>query len=216
MNSRIENVVALGRALLAAVCVLAAAGCAGYSGADSPATGPAATQPPAQGQAPVQAQSPDLLRVGDKLTIVFSDIGVNGLPPHDQEIREDGKITPPFIGEIVAANKTRGQLEKELLAKYKPDYFKNVSITIRSVERLFYVGGEVRQPSRQVYTGEMTVLKAIKAAGGFTDFANKRRVKIIRASKKVEHVNCLKALDDPKQDVPIYPGDQIEVKRRLF
>ena len=59
------------------------------------------------------------------------------------------------------------------------------------------MNGEVRAPSRQIYNSRITVLKAIASAGGFTDFANKKKVRLTRVDGRTQTVNCVKALDNP-------------------
>ena len=97
-----------------------------------------------------------------------------------------------------------------------PAIYKTINVTIRTADRFFYVGGEVRQPSRQVFIGRITVTQAIQSAGDFTDFGDQRAVRVIRASGKVDIIDCKAALDDPTRDLPVYPGDNIVVGRRLF
>ena len=75
--------------------------------------------------------------------------------------------------------------------------------------------GEVRLPQRVLYTSDMTLIKAIAAAGGFTDYANKRSVRVHRGEQVVQ-VNAGKALKEPREDLPLKPGDTIEVKRSIF
>jgi len=72
----------------------------------------------------------------------------------------------------------------------------------------------VRNPGRQVYIGATTVLKAIQSAGDFDDFAAKTRVEVTRTDGTFIKVNCIKAAKDPKLDLPIYPGDKINVPMR--
>ena len=63
----------------------------------------------------------------------------------------------------------------------------------------------------------MTVLKAIQSASDFTDFAKKKKVQLTRSNgRKKETINCEKARQDPKLDLPIYPGDNIYVPRRFW
>ena len=80
----------------------------------------------------------------------------------------------------------------------------------------YYVDGEVKQASRQNYISRLTVLKAIASAGGFTDFANKKKVKLTRVDGRTQTVNCNKALENPSLDPEIYPGDTVHVPRRLW
>jgi hypothetical protein len=60
------------------------------------------------------------------------------------------------------------------------------------------------------------VTKAITSAGDFTDFANHKRVYLIRAGGQHFKLNCDKILNGDAPDPPVFPGDQIEVKRRLY
>jgi len=125
-------------------------------------------------------------------------------------------ITLPLIGSIQAAGKTIGQLQQEITERYVPKYYKRLNVTIASEMRFFVVIGEVRKEDRHQFAGEMTVLKAIAAAGGFTDFAKRTKVQVTRANGKKITVDCNKAQKDPSVDVAIYPDDKIYVPRRLF
>jgi len=165
---------------------------------------------------PLTVNSTDSLEPGNQITITFS--GLSTIPiPYSCRIREDGTISPPYLKElIIAAGKTIGALERELEQKYVPSIYKTINVTIRTADRFFYVGGEVRQPSRQIFIGRITVTQAIQSAGDFTDFADQREVRVIRATGKVDIIDCKAALDDPTRDLPVYPGDNIVVGRRLF
>jgi polysaccharide export outer membrane protein len=158
---------------------------------------------------------PDRLRPGEAIQITFSDLP-NPVPPFEGRIKADGTITLMLNQEFVAAGKTVGELEREIRERYVPTYFQNLTVTVKPLERFFYVDGQVRMPSRQQYFGRITVLGAIAAAGGFTDFANQRKVKIIRADGRVEEVDCKRAKEDPSLDVPVYPGDRIIVPRKWW
>ena len=157
------------------------------------------------------------LRVDDALSIAFSGVPI---PPEkfDGRIKEDGTVRLSLIGDVMAKGKTTGELEKEIRQQYLTNnYYKpSLNVTVNAESRAFYVGGEVNNRSRQVHTGKITLMGAITAASGFTDFANKKKVLIIRVDGKKEYVNCVKALKDPKLDVEIYPGDRIWVPRRIY
>tara|TARA_B100001167_G_C16586564_1_gene219444 strand:- start:1 stop:606 length:606 start_codon:yes stop_codon:yes gene_type:complete len=165
---------------------------------------------------PFPVNSTDSLEPGNQITITFS--GLSTIPvPYVCRIREDGTISPPYLkNPVTAAGKTIGELESELEQAYVPDIYKTINVTIKTADRFFYVGGEVRQPSRQIFIGRITVTQAIQSAGDFTDFADQRSVRVIRASGEVDIVDCKAALDDPTKDLTVYPGDNIVVERRLF
>ena len=115
-----------------------------------------------------------------------------------------------------AVNKKVKALEDEIQKLYVPKYFVYLTVNIQYADRFYYVGGQVRSPSKFPYVSEITILKAIDAAGGFTDYANKKSVLIKRATGKLEKVDCEKALTTPTKDVPIYPNDKIEVNMRKW
>ena len=167
-------------------------------------------------EVPLTVNSTDSLEPGNQITITFS--GLSTVPiPYSCRIREDGTISPPYLKEpIIAAGKTIGALEGELEEEYVPAIYKTINVTIRTADRFFYVGGEVRQPSRQIFIGRITVTQAIQSAGDFTDFADQREVRVIRATGKVDIIDCKAALDDPTRDLPVYPGDNIVVGTKLF
>lgn len=153
--------------------------------------------------------------VGDTVTVDFSGTA-DPILEHVEPIKEDGTITLPYIGPVRALGRTAGELQNDIHDLYVPKYYVRLTITVSSPQRVFYVGGEVKQPGRQLYIGETTVTKAIQAAGDFTDFANRSKVWLIRSTGDRIKVNCNKALQDPSLDPPVYPGDQIQVPRRIF
>lgn len=158
-----------------------------------------------------QTEFVDNLRNGDMVEVTFSG---NPTAPEDVEERiKEGKINLPLIGEVEAAGKTAGQLQADIQGKYVPQYFRRLTVTIRTENRVFFVDGEVRRPDRYVYTGELTVLKAIAAAGGFTDFAAKGRIELIRGQSKFR-IDGNKAKDRPELDLVVIPGDRVVVPRR--
>ena len=113
---------------------------------------------------------------------------------------------------------TRGELEKVIRKRYVPDYYKEMTVTVKQQEstRWYYINGEVRAPNRQIYNSRITVLKAIASASGFTDFANKTKVRLTRVDGRTQIINCRKALTNPALDPEVYPGDKVQVPRRLW
>lgn len=162
-----------------------------------------------------QPESADQMKIGDVLTVSFSDMPIT-VPPYEVRVRDDGKITLLQNMSFVAAGKNEGSLEAEIRKAYVPDYYRNMTVTVRKANGAYVVEGEVRASGRFAYTGQTTVLGAIAAASGFTDFANKKKVQLIHSNGKMQVENCIKAIDDPSLDLPVYPGDRIHVSRRLW
>jgi protein involved in polysaccharide export with SLBB domain len=161
--------------------------------------------------------SMDQFRVGDMVSIAFQGTSASEqlLQPYAETVKEDGTVTPPLVGSIVAAGKTPGELQNALQARYNKLY-KRLSVNIVTQNRYYYVSGEVRKPGPEPYLGETDIIKAISAGGDFTDFANRKKVRLTRADGRTEIVNVLRVMEDPQYDVPVYPGDKILVPRRFF
>jgi polysaccharide export outer membrane protein len=155
-----------------------------------------------------------ILNVGDTVMVAFSDTPTL-IDIKPQRIGEDGNIKLPYNVTVRAAGKTPGQLQDEIRKEYVPRIFVNLTATVRTEERFYYVGGEVRVPARQPYFGDMTVLRAIDTAGGFTDFADRDKIELRRSGGQKFTIKWKKALQDPKTyDLPVFPNDQVTVHKR--
>lgn len=167
---------------------------------------------------PAETELPgiDFLNVGDKVRVIL-DIPVAPPPPTEMQIPENGELTLHLAEKFNFKGKRRDLLEQEIRDRYvEKGFFKIINVTIEVLPRPITVGGGVRAPRDYAHQGQLTVLKTIDMAGGFTEYANKRKVKIIRRGKTIM-VNCRKALEDPaKYDVPVYPGDTIHVPETIF
>jgi polysaccharide export outer membrane protein len=84
----------------------------------------------------------------------------------------------------------------------------------------FYIRGEVNRPDAYIFKNGMTVLKAISIAGGFSQFANRKEVELLRTDDGGVHhktIVNIKAIEDGKQeDLLLLPEDMIIVPRRIF
>lgn len=163
--------------------------------------------------------SGEIIKPGDVLLITFADLPKDAqLPAFDQRVKDDGTITLIYNRTFSAAGKRTGDLEKEIHDFYVPAYFINLTVTVRisGESRFYYVDGEVRAPGKFPYVNGITVTKAIASAGGFTDFASKRKVKLIRAGGRQQTINCNKVLDHPELDPLVFPDDKIHVPRRIL
>lgn len=158
----------------------------------------------------------DEVRIGDTLVISLLDIP-EALSEKGFVVRGDGTINLPLLGAVKAGGKKFGELERDVQTAYISNkIYRQVTVVVKPGDRFYSVGGEVKAPGRQIYAGQTTVLRAIVTCGDFTDFANRRKVEIIRASGERELMDCIKARKDPKKlDRPICPGDAIFVPRSL-
>ena len=155
------------------------------------------------------------IQVGDSITVNFTDLPISVPPiqPYVSRIGEDGNITLHMNVTVKAAGKTARDLEQEIRTNYVPRYYKNLTVTVKTEERFYFVGGEVKMPARQPYFGRITVLRAIDTAGGFTDFANRSKIELTRHNGQKIKINWKKAIKDPKLDPEVFPNDQINVPK---
>jgi polysaccharide export outer membrane protein len=122
---------------------------------------------------------PLLLQEGDVVNISFPGSATLNTT---QQIRRDGKIVIPLIGEVTAAGMTPVQLQDELVKLYAPQVAtKQIIVTIQSSTYPVYVSGAVLRPGPVQSDRPLSVLDAIMEAGGFdTTKANLKAVVVVR------------------------------------
>lgn len=139
-----------------------------------------AAQLAAAGAPPAPPASESLtLREADVVRIAFP--GAHELDT-TQQIRRDGRITLPLVGEVKALGLTPAELEKTLVTLYAPQLVsKEVTVTLVSSNFVVFVTGAVRQPGKLQSDRPLTALEAVMEAGGF-DFAkaNPKAVVVVR------------------------------------
>jgi len=160
-------------------------------------------------------ESGNMFHNGDLITVKVVPPSGEPIPDHTERIGEDGNISLLYIGKVTAAGRTASQLQDEIFKLYVPKYYNGLNVTVYGEARYFYVDGEIRAPGEKAYPGDMTVVKAISVAGGFTEFAKKTKVKLTHAGH-TKTVNVEKAINDSRYDAAVYPGDRINVPRRIF
>lgn len=154
------------------------------------------------------------LRPGDSLTVSLQ--GVPDPSTNPVTIDDDGLISLPYIGTLHAAGLSAADLAQRIRQTYvAKQIYTAVDVSVSVTERYVYVGGEVRRPGRIVWTPDLTVSKAVQAAGGFTLYARKTGVRLVRARAAYD-VDVKLAQRDPAQDPRLVPGDSIDVPRSPF
>ena len=138
------------------------------------------------------------------------------------QVRPDGRISLPLLGDISAVAKTPVHLTDEISAGLRM-YMENptVSIMIKEVNSYqIYVLGEVNKPGKYPLKSKTTLLQGITVAGGFTAMAARNKIVIFRFSKDGggEGLTKLRASyddivvrDGSSQNIELKPGDQIVV-----
>ncbi len=101
-------------------------------------------------------------------------------------VRPDGKISLPLLHDVQAAGltpKQLGVLVTESLKKYLTDPQVTVIVTAINSRRI-YILGEVARPGAYALLPNMTVLQALSSAGGFTTFANTKKIYVLRTENE--------------------------------
>jgi polysaccharide export outer membrane protein len=97
-------------------------------------------------------------------------------------VRPDGKISMPLIGEMMAGGLTSNQLASQIASRLKE--FKErpaVTVSVKEVNSYYvYVLGEVGKPGKYQLKSLATVLQAVAVANGFTVYAAKNKMKVLR------------------------------------
>lgn len=154
------------------------------------------------------------LVVGDKLRVeVYRDEHMS----QSLQVRPDGKITLPLVGDVIAAGKTPAALRDSLATSLK-EYITNPVVTVIVVEaqpRTIAVIGEVNAPgTHPLMKTETTVIEALAMAGGFKDFANTKNITIQRTTPtgtRMIKFNYKDAIKSEGKQMCVEPGDVIIV-----
>jgi protein involved in polysaccharide export with SLBB domain len=152
--------------------------------------------------AALSAKAQATLRVGDPIEMKLSGV------PNDEQIQFNntytvdatGAVNLPYINKVKADGLTPAQLASAIEGAYRANkVYTNPTITIMmaATSRFVNVGGAVRNATRVPFTEDMTLLAAINAAGGFNDFADQRKVRVLRGNS-VKLYDVREARRDPK------------------
>jgi len=133
-------------------------------------------------------------------------------------VRPDGKITVPLLDDVQAAGLTTDELKAVLTEKLSV-FIQSPTVTVvvlQPLSKRAYVLGEVRSAGPISLGSEMSVLDAITAAGGFTPFAKKSSVRVLRRvdGKELDYTfnyDAFVAGRAPGTNVLLHPGDTVLV-----
>jgi polysaccharide export outer membrane protein len=158
----------------------------------------------------------DRIAVGDVIRVMYE--ASVPIAPTEIQVPETGLVTIHMGEQVQVAGKMAADVSKDIrdLFTVKKQMYKRLSVNVQVLGRTVSVGGEVRATGSFPFEGGMTVLKAINRAGGFTEYANRREVRVTRVNGQQVTVDCKAAMKRPELDVPLYPGDRIEVVRSIL
>lgn len=160
------------------------------------------------------------LRVGDRV-----EIRLGGVPAEDVGnvsgsyiIDAEGFINLPHIGKVRAVGLQQHELQNTIESRYITEQIytrPTITVNQQAGSRFVNVDGEVRSRQRVNHTPDMTLLSALNAAGGVSEFADLRRVQLSRGGQS-EIIDVRKIRRDPSLDIRVQPGDHIFVPRSFW
>ena len=167
---------------------------------------------------PVLAQA--TLRIGDVVEIRLAGVPMEEMSQFSAPytVDDSGALNLPYIGLLKVTGLALNQAQTLIENRLKSDkIYTHPSVTISpgANTRFISIGGQVKGPGRIPYTADLTLSSAIHAAGGFTDYADRKKVKLTRDNTK-EIVNVKEIGNHPEKDIKLLPGDQIEVPQSWF
>jgi polysaccharide export outer membrane protein len=181
-------------------------------------------KPPAEGAAANAAPAPQKVAVTDPNYIIggqdMLDISVwkEAELSRTVPVRPDGKISLPLLNDVQAAGLTPTQLAAQItesLKKFVTDPQVTVIVSQINSQRI-YILGEVNRAGAYPLLPDMTILQGLSSAGGFTQFANQKKIYMFRVEngKQVKFPFNYKDVIDGKQpdeNVILKAGDTIVV-----
>jgi polysaccharide biosynthesis/export protein len=141
-------------------------------------------------------------------------------------VNDGGELEVPYVGLVQAAGKSCKELAYAVKAALEREYYYHATVIIavdhvseKSRGKIYVYGSVKGQGPQEIPADESyTVSKAIIRAGGFGDFANKRKVKLTRKGGKDFVVDLKRVIEEghSEEDVVLQPDDQIYVPQRLI
>lgn len=168
--------------------------------------------------APISAPSRDaeyLIGTEDVLQInVWKEADLSGSVP----VRPDGKISLPLLNDVQAAGLTPLQLASQIRDRLKQFLTEpQVTVTVTAMNsRRAYIMGQVTRQGAVPLVSNLTVLQALSAAGGLVQFANGKKIYILRTEggkqqKLPFNYDAVIRGRNPEQNIDLKPGDTIVV-----
>ncbi|MGA3095709.1 MAG: polysaccharide biosynthesis/export family protein [Bryobacteraceae bacterium] len=202
------------------------AGSSAPAGDRKQAVEPSATADPAKLANPKpssEVRSPAALPVDEKTYMIGAQDVLSILVIGEKDysgqylVRPDGRISMPYINEVVASGKTPEELAKDI-AERLTVYIKKPQVSVGLVavnSKKYFLQGEVLKPGEYNLIVPTTIMEGLVQAGGFKDFANQKDIRILRdGGRSVLHFNYKEMLKGKnlQQNVLLQPGDIIVVK----
>lgn len=168
----------------------------------------------------------DKKRLGSNDYVSFRVVEDRDEESQHLRVNDNGELEVPYIGLVPAQGRTCRDLAYTIKSALEKEYYYHATV-ILAVDRVseksrgrVYVYGSVKgQGPQEIPADESyTVSKAIIRAGGFGDFANKRKVKVTRKNGQDFTIDLKRVIEEGRtdEDMVVQPDDQIYVPQRLI
>ena len=168
----------------------------------------------------------DKKRLGSNDYVSFRVVEDRDEESQHLRVNDNGELEVPYVGLVPAKGRTCRELAYAIKAALEKEYYYHATV-ILAIERVseksrgrIYVYGSVKgQGPQEIPADESyTVSKAIIRAGGFGDFANKRKVKVTRKNGQDFTIDLKRVIEEGRtdEDMVLQPDDQIYVPQRLI
>lgn len=179
----------------AAAVMLAAVVLAGCAGDPAPAE-------------PAPPLSAYVIGSGDRIKVTVLEIKDMTV---EVDVANDGTVDLPLVGSIRVAGRTTDEVRGALTERLARDYVKDPKVNVEVAKyRPFYVLGQVNRPGSYPFEPELDIRKAAAIAGGFNRRADTEAAYLVR---EVDGRNDRRRVG---LGTRVFPGDVIEIDRRLF
>ena len=157
---------------------------------------------------------------GDVLQVSFY-AGAEKQEEFTGTVSSAGTITSPLLGEVKVSGLTVYDISRTVTEMLARDFFVNpqVLVSVKDYGGQVWIVGAVKNPGPYPYQEGLSALKACLLAGGFTDFASLRRVKVTRVVNgrpKTIGIDVARIMQGKTDDPPLLRSDRIEVPQRRF
>jgi len=167
----------------------------------------------------------DRTRLGSNDFVSFRVVEDRDNESQRLRVNDNGQLEVPYIGLVQAAGKTSKELAHNIKAALEKEYYYHATVIIavdhvseKSRGKVYVYGSVKGQGPQEIPPDETyTVSKAIIRAGGFGDFADKKKIKLTRKNGEMIQVDLKRVIEQGRtdEDVVVQPDDQIYVPQRL-
>ncbi|MBV9007910.1 MAG: polysaccharide export protein [Verrucomicrobia bacterium] len=200
--------------------------------AQEPSAAPSTAKPPDLPTTSTVMRTNSMSVLDDKKRLGPNDyVSFRVVEDRDEEsqhlrVNDNGELEVPYVGLVPAAGKTCRELAYNIKSALEKEYYYHATVILavdrvseKSPGRIYVYGSVKAQGPQEIPPDESyTVSKAIIRAGGFGDFANKRKVKVTRKNGKDFTVDLKRVIEEGRtdEDVVLQPDDQVYVPQRLI